>query len=412
MFDNIYSLIKRNSDINRVSLTFFIIGIIALIQAFNSIVLGRILSEEDFGLYSFLFTTIVPLLSAVIILGQPISIVRFFSKYNFSDYKWKKYLKYVSIVFTILILFSITVIGIFYNLDISNYIYLFTAVLSFSILNIIASFYRTRKKFYKAILLERIAPPVFLILLVISLLVGLSEINYILIFKTISYFLPFLIIFFFFIKNKSGKKKINKNIYSDGLLLWGIGMTMVAIAKIDGFFIVKYLDFKAIAVYSIIFLFTQIYVFASEAIWSIYSQKFSSGYKPNLINFISKIAVIAFLITIFYLTIGRYILHLLFNGKYDHGAYLILPFCIIGCLRLLYLYPSCYFIGKSSSNTLRSFLKLNVLGLVLNIIILIIFIKLFGLLGAVVSGIVIWVYRNVIGYALVHRDAAKAKISS
>ncbi|MHA1381645.1 MAG: lipopolysaccharide biosynthesis protein [Candidatus Helarchaeota archaeon] len=410
MINNIYSFIKKRPDINKVSITFFIIGIIALIQAFNSIILGRILSEEDFGLYSFLFTTIVPLLSMIIVLGQPISIIRYFSKHNFVEYQWKKYLKYISIGFTVLIVSSVVIIGIIYELDLNKYIYLLLSITSFSLLKIIANFYRTRKKFYKAVLLERIAPPVFLFFLIILLIISLFKISYILILKTISYLLPFLIIFFFFIKNKSGKKKINKNIYSDGLLLWGIGMTMVAVSKIDGFFIVKYIDYKAIAVYSIIFLFTQIYVFASEAIWSIYSQKFSSGYRPNLINFIAKIAIVALLISLLYLVVGKHILHLLFNGKYDHGAYLILPFCIIGCLRLLYLYPSCYLIGKSSSSTLKSFLKLNILGTILKVIFLIFFIKMLGLLGAVISGIIIWIYRNVIGYILVIRESGKARV--
>ncbi|MHA1381476.1 MAG: hypothetical protein ACTSRG_24170, partial [Candidatus Helarchaeota archaeon] len=209
-------------------------------------------------------------------------------------------------------------------------------------------------------------------------------------------------------KHKSGSKEIKKSIYSDGLLLWGIGLTMVAIAKIDGFFIVKYMDYKAIAVYSIIFLLTQIYTFASEAIWSIYSQKFSSGYKPNLLDFITKIAVVAFLISVFYLVTGKYILHFLFDGKYDHGAYLIMPFCIIGCLRLSYLYPSCYLIGKSSSRTLKSFLNLNILGIILKLVLLILFIKILGILGAVISGIIIWVYRNIIGYILVNIDADKS----
>jgi len=211
----------------------------------------------------------------------------------------------------------------------------------------------------------------------------------------------------FFKKERNGSREIENTIYFDGLLLWGIGLTFLAINKFDGFFIVKYIDYESIAEYSILFTFTHIYQFACSAIWSVYSQKFSSYYKPNLISFLSKICLIAILISLFYLLVGKPLLHILFNGKYDSSIYLLLPFCVIGCLKLIYLYPSCYLVGKSSSNTLKSFLALNIVGLILKLFFLITFIKYFGLLGAVLSTVVILIYRNVVGYCLVTNDIRK-----
>jgi len=390
---------------NKVSLNFVVIGAIACIQALNTIILGRILSEENFGLFSFLFSSIVPLVSLAVILGQNTSVVRYFSKHNFTDFKWKRYFTNISSAFLVLISIIVLVICIFYRLSTIYYIYLCLAIFSSAILTFVAGFFRSRKRFLTAVFLERISPPIFLILIGLSFILNLHGLKYIVTLKTVSYLAPFsIVIFLFLIKKKNGHKNVEKHIYSDGILLWGLGLTLIAINRFDGFFIVKFIDYKAIAVYSILLAFVQIYDFAAQAIWSVYFQKFSSQYKPNLLRFVPKIGIIAALISLFYLIIGKSLLHLLFNGKYDHGIYLLLPFCIIGCLKLLYIYPSCYLVGKSSSKMLKSFLNVNILGAVLKIVLLVLGIKYFGLLGAALSGIIVWIYRNVVGFYLITKD--------
>jgi len=395
---------------NKIILIFFIIGSIAFIQAFNSIILGRILSKESFGLYSFLFSTIVPLVSSVVILGQNISVIRYFSKYNFLNFRWKSYFRNVSVISFLLISIIVLFICVSYKLSFYYSTYIFIAIFSLVMLTFAAAFLRSRKKFVLATLLESPSAPIFIILIGLSFLLNINDIKPFATLKTVSYLLPFLIAFFLFLKKeRNGSREIENTIYFDGLLLWGIGLTLLAISKFDGFFIVKYIDYESIAEYSILFTFTQIYQFACGAIWSVYSQKFSSHYKPNLISFLSKICLIAISISLFYLLVGKPLLHILFNGKYDSSIYLLLPFCVIGCLRLAYLYPSCYLIGKSSSNTLKSFLALNIVGLILKLFFLITFIKYYGLLGAVLSGIIVLIYRNVVGYCLVTNDIRKKR---
>lgn len=403
MIEKMNSLFK-NIYRNKASSTFIVIGCIACIQALNTIILGRILSKESFGLYSFLFSAIIPLVTSVVILGQNTSVVRYFSKHNFLDFDWKRYVRNISTTFFVLISSIVLIICVFYKLSIIYYLYLCIAIFSSAMLTFIAGFFRSKKKFITAIFLERASPLIFIFLIGLSFILNLERFQYFVTLKTISYLGPFLIVSFLFLKKgKNGSKIIEKKIYSDGLLLWGIALTLLAINRVDSFFIVKIIDYKAVAVYSILLAFVQIYDFATQAIWSVYSQKFSSHYKPSPASFLAKIGIVAALISLFYLIAGKPLLHLLFNGKYDNGIYLLLPLSIIGCLKLIYVYPSCYFIGMSNSKTLKHFFNFNVLGVILKVLLLILFLRYFGLLGAVFSGILIWTYRNIVGYYLIIR---------
>ncbi len=74
---------------------------------------------------------------------------------------------------------------------------------------------------------------------------------------------------------------------------------------------------------------------------------------------------------------------------------------------MMYIYPSCYFVGKSSTKTLKLFLNFNAVGVVLKVVLLIVLIRYFGLTGAVLSGLIIWIYRNGMGYYLVINDIRK-----
>jgi len=382
----------------------------AFIQALNTIIVARVLNKEDFGLYSFLFSSVVPIVVQVVVLGQNSSVVRYFSKYNFQKFQWKKYFGIMAAVFFALMSILVFIICLFYKLNFYYFFCLLLSIFSSAILILISSFLRSRKDFILAIFFERISVPIFLFFIAISFLFNLKDINPFVALKTISYFLPFLIMLFLFFKNeKVGTRKIERSIYSDGLLLWGLGLAVLVITRIDVLFIAKLIDFNAVAVYSIMLMFTQIYDFAYGAVGSVYTQRFSSQYVPHPINFLLKVFGIATVISSFYLLAGRPLLHFLFNGKFDDGMFLLIPFCILGCLKLTYIYPSCYFVGKSKSNSLKLFMNFEVLGIGLKAILLILGLRYFGLLGAATSGILIWIYKNITGYYLMLREESKRR---
>lgn len=387
-------------------MNFLVIGLIASIRALNSVLLGRFLSKDSFGTYSLLFTSIVPLVSFIVILGQQSSILRYFSKQSFLEFRWKRYYRNTSIIFFVLISCIIFAIYLIYNLTLVDLTYLILSIFSFVSLIFIAGFIRSRGKFITSQLLMNISPIFFLFFIGFIFLFYTINLQNVIFLKTLSYIFPFILVFSIFItKNCEGSQNIPKRIYFDGLLLWGIALTQLAINNIDNLLIAKFLNLTAVAEYSIIFLFATLYDFASNAIWSVYSQRFSSNYKPRLKRFLARIFLIILLLSLFYAIAGRLFLHFLFNGKYDSAFHLLLPFCIMGSLKLLHVFPACYFVGKSSSSTLKLVLRFNTFGVMLKIILLIIGIIYLGLLGAVLSGVFVWCYRNIVGYWLVMKDA-------
>lgn len=194
LFQNFYK--------NKVTLIFFIFVSIAFIQTFNSIILGRILSKESFGLYSFLFSTIIPLVSSVVILGQNISVIRYFSKYNFLNFRWKSYFRNLSVIFFLLIFIIVLFICLSYKLSFYYSTYIFIAIFSLVMLTFVAAFFRSRKKFVLATLLESPSALIFIILIGLSFLLNINDIKLFAILKTVSYLLPFLIVFFCFLRKK------------------------------------------------------------------------------------------------------------------------------------------------------------------------------------------------------------------
>jgi len=386
---------------HKVSYNFIIVAFIALIQAFNNIVLGRVLSQDEYGIYAFIFISVVPLLTAVVVLGQNTAVIRFFSERELFHFKWKSYIKTLFLYYIIITVLLAWIITCFYKLSFIYFSYLVVSIFASVVVTLSSSFFRARKYFNIAIFLERISPLLFFIVIVILMLCENNILSLLMIGKVVSIVVPSIILFLYFHYLKEGGKQVKKEIYLEGFLLWIITLTLLAINRVDNLFIVKYIDFKAVAVYSVLICFMQIYDFASTAIWGVYSQKFSTDYQPEIRYFLLKLLLIGLVITFFYITVGSQLLKLLFHAKYDSGAYLIPGFCLIGLLKILYIYPSCYFVGKSSVKTLKVFLYFNIAGVVGKIILLIIGLRLFGLIGGVYSGIVIWIYRNVIGYSLV-----------
>jgi len=395
---------------NKVSINFVIIGAVASLQAVNAIILGRLLSKGEFGFYSFLFTSIVPLVSTVVIFGQNVSVVRYFSNKDLSKYNWKTYYRNVTCLFAFLIIILTSGISFFYKLDRQHYIFLSLAIFSAASLAFSSSFLRAKKRYIASILVERASPPIFIVMILIGLSLGRTGFYNFTVMKTISYAAAFLAVMFLFLfREKSGSEVVKRNIYADGVLLWAIGLTLIAINRVDGFFIARFLNYELLALYSAVFVLVQVYDFAAQAIWSVYSQRFSDDYNARAGKFSLILIIISLAITSFYAIFGKWLLTALFKGKYDAGSHLLLPFCVIGILKVVYMYPACYLVGKSSTTSLKTFLNFNIAGVLLKIVMITILIKHYGLAGVVLSGIIVWGFRNIVGYYIVYKDKRKKK---
>ena len=140
---------------------FLIIGGIAVIQLSNNVILGRSLTKEDFGIYSFIFFNVIRLMSFVFLFGQNNTIIRYFSGKDIGVIAWKQYL-FLFILWIVGPIFVVSYgIVSFYQLNFDFYFIICFGSLMMCSSNLVASFYRAREKFNVAILIQRANPLLF-----------------------------------------------------------------------------------------------------------------------------------------------------------------------------------------------------------------------------------------------------------
>ncbi len=387
---------------------FLIIGGIAFVQILNNVVLGRKLSKEEFGVYSFVFQNIIRVLSVLLIFGQGATILRFFSSRPLEQYKWKDY--YSRFLIILIIPLALVTFGIksFYNLDWFWTIMIFSG--SFFMCNsYLTSFiFRSQAKFNTSVFLDKGHSIVFLAFIgIIYLTKEKITLHNFAILKLISIVWALLFLFYILTKWKQGKQNIDKKVFFEGLTLWELNLTVVVIAQIDTFFIAKLLNYQELALFNIMIAIMQIFEFSRSALFGVYSQKFAKNNNIQIKKFIQAVGVIIILISAFYLISTKFILNILFNGKYNPSYLLVILFTIYGAINLLYVIPSCYLIGQSSKQEMRKMLGLNIVSIIIKVIAIFMLISL-KLEGFLIASIIGQGFRTVAGfYIMLKRKHSK-----
>ena len=114
--------------------------------------------------------------------------------------------------------------------------------------------------------------------------------------------------------------KVGKKIFTEGLALWELSLSVIVFFSIDAIFIPKILSYEALGLYSIITTVMQIYNFANTSLFNIYSQRFSKTKNNNVSGLFKLILLIIISITLFYLLFTNFILSIhterqLYNGQ-------------------------------------------------------------------------------------------------
>ena len=397
-----YNLFLSKFLKNKVVQNFTLIILFAVFQAINNIILGRYLSKEAYGLYSLIFLNIVQVLACFLLFGQNTSIIRYFSSKKIGDYNWRYYLKGLSVFSFVLLLILAMILKWIYALSWTYYFFIVitTTISSFTLL--MSSFLRARKLINRAVFLERMSILFFSLLIGIVYFTNTIEASSVYFLKMFSWLIVLPIVIYMFFKEKNGEKQVENVIFKDGIRLWEISLTMIVMQKIDAFIIPKLLSYAELGLYSVLMLIMQLYFFASTALWNVNSQKFSQKKDLNYKLLWIEIAVISGLLTIFYLFSTKFLLNLFFEGKYQTTIKLVFLFCVYGVLKIIYVVPSSYIIGRSTTNQMRQFFIMNIFSIILKFIIIwLLCVQFsFGLYGFVISSIIAFTMRIIIGFYL------------
>ncbi|MDM7987080.1 MAG: hypothetical protein QUS13_07090, partial [Smithella sp.] len=224
---NFINIKIKDLILHKASQNFIIIAAVAGFQIITNVIVGRELSKDDFGKYSFVFLNVINVLSVLFLFGQPAPILRLLSMNKIEELKWKKVILLFLLTISIPLLIASYIVACYYNLGNMWFIVISVGSFFMCCTLVIGTIIRAQGNFNKAVLIERANPVLFMILLSIVYLTSDVDLFIVSVLKIISMFFGFCYLLYIIVSWKEGKNKISKNIISEGLVLWEMGLTVL-----------------------------------------------------------------------------------------------------------------------------------------------------------------------------------------
>ncbi len=372
---------------------FTIITLIAVLQILTTIILARNLSKTEMGIYRLLLN-IVEIASLLSLFGIDHSFVRFFSSagISFSKYDWIKFLKKFFMASFAIVIFIASIAGLTYKLSFPAILFIVIVTPMIASIFMLSAFLRAMQKYQLAIFINRMNFVLFFIFLsALWIFKNITLVN-VLTFYTFTAILANLIVVCYCLKNiPSGNTQIPLSVIKNGLYYFGNGISLILILQAGPLIIAKMLSYKDLALYTITASIMRIFEFIYDSCYHVLTPYLNVKTNAPAKKIFKVLLLMAFLTAIFYMLAGKMILHLLFKGLYDEGAYLLPLFIAIGTTRILYTLPASIIGGRSSESILRNqfFVMLSIA--ILNIILNYVLINKMALTGAAVANLISWI---------------------
>lgn len=398
-------VLRAGTAPTRVGRVFIIVLAAALLQVVTQTVFARGLSRSDVGLLSLIMGAF-PLLATLAIMGQDSAIVRFFTRPESSEHDARAHARRtLSLSLPIGAVASVAG-ALIYGLTGAAAVTLAVLVLSQNTITVVTSFLRARHRYELAMAATRI--PVIAAALA---LVGLYAADAL----TLNRAFAVLIAAFWIsagvlaaralapggFLERGGSRPVPRSVLKEGLLFFGLSVSFSAMIAMDKLVIAKMMDLSDLAVYATIFTIMKGFDFIFYSVSYVLMPRVNDVARVRLSRLNWQMAVVALAVALGYLLFGRWGVHALYEGRYDAGVYLIVPFALSGVMKLFYSIPSSIIGGRLPSSALRQFLWFNLAGMAVNVALDIALIRSMGLMGAAVATAIAWALRLVGGYAIV-----------
>lgn len=397
-----------NTTSTRVGRVFAIVLASAVLQVVGQTALARTLSKDDVGIVSLLMGAL-PLLSALSLLGQDSSSVRFLTRSDASEFDARRHLRNV-LLFVLPLGVVVALVAVrFYSLAGLAAAAAIALVVSQNTVTMTTSALRARHRYELAMTGARTPVMVTAVGLALVALAGALTLDRALWIVILGYIGTAAIFAVHAARVvPAGVRRVPRSVIQNGFFFLGISVSLSVMVAMDKLVIGRMLPMSELAVYATIFSVMRGFDFI------FYSLSYVLLPRVNVLGSIPMkrlnlaIAAIAVVVTILYLTLGRQVVHLLFVGRYDAGFYLIAPFALSGVLKLFYSVPSSVIGARLPRKALREFLVFNLAGIGLNVALDIVLIASMGLLGAALATAISWAIRLLGGYMVLARHAAHA----
>lgn len=388
----------------RIGKVFIIISISVVFGLAKSIFLARELPKQDYGLFNLLLT-IIAFTYPIALFGQQNAFVRFFSKNELSQYNWIKIVRSIIIASCVTILVALVIFTrIYEELKSLELGFLFVAILGSVIGDLYTSLTRAKGEYEKSIFLQRsiriVFPPVLLVLY------WLQQLNLKTVLISFGIFYCFYSLYIIFDSHRSipaGSQLYPKSAYQDGFLFLGTDISLLVIISIDKFLIAKLTTLEDLAIYFAAFSITRLYELALQAIEYVLMPYSNKMKQIRLTKLLIPIVIMVVLITLFYYLMGPFLMQVLYKGKYNAGISLIPFFCAVGIVHMFYSIPASIIGGRFQQKALKFLLYSNSSLIVVNFLLGILLIQLYGLKGAILATFTVWLLRTVVAFGLLHK---------
>jgi O-antigen/teichoic acid export membrane protein len=376
----------------------------AVLQVVSQTILARSLPKEDVGLVSLLIGTL-PLLSTLSLAGQDAATVRLLSRVDPREYDVPGFVGR-TLALTLPLAAAVALAwGGYYALSGLALAAAVVLVVSQNTVAVVTSVVRAAHRYEVAIAGTRL--PIIGTAVLLALLLVLGRLS-------LASALGALIAayagaaFFLVGRRRSlgpgGGTAVPTSVTREGFFLLGLGLSYSLMISLDKLVIGKLLPYSDLAVYATVFAVMKGFDFLFHSINYVLMPRVNTMERVRLARLNVPIAGLAVVVLAAYLLFGDDVVHLLYGGGYDQGAYLILPFALSGVAKLFYSVPSSVIGGRMPRPALREFLWLNTGGIAVNLALDLILIRSHGLLGVAVATAIAWGLRLAGGYVVVARN--------
>jgi len=374
------------------------------LQIVTQTLLARSLPKTQVGLISLLLGAL-PILTTLSMAGQGASAVRFLSKSARGTYDTAAHVRRIlALVLPLGVVAALGGAG-FYGLGWGLGLVLVALVVSQNTAVTVSSVLRAEHRYELAMTAMHLPAMAAAVVLIVLRLSGALTYTSVVVTFGVAFLLSACLIAVRGTRTiGTGGKAVPRSVVREGLFLLGLNISFAVMVSVDKLIIAKMLPYAELAVYASIFTIMRGFDFLFYSISYVLMPRVNVLQKIRLRQYNLLIAGLACVVTVVYLILGDDIVSFLYEGRYDEGAYLILPFALSGIAKLFYSVPSSVIGGRLPRPALKQFLWFNLAAVVVNIVLDVIMIRAMGLMGAAIATAIAWGLRLVGGYIIIARN--------
>lgn len=389
-----------------------ILVIIGSLASFASnILLGRTLSQEDFGVFS-LFRSVMFLLPVLAFLGYGNAMIRFAKENDFSTTNWKPSLQKINILGAGIMFIAAIVVQRIYPFSFVQSIFLGIAAWMFARVMNTNSILRINGKMVLGQFTILVWRYVFFITLLVTLTWYEISIEKVLILFFLSFALMFVVAKIIENRISVGSKIVSlKEIYRYGSTFFLINIFSILMIQLDKLIISLNQGSVAVGIYvGVSLIALTVFNLAGTTIGYVLMPHFANGNKIILREFL----LYFLLIPLTLLTVSLFWLEaintFIFDYKYSGNTHLLYLSVGIGIMQYYHNIIEFSLGGLSAESTLKTYLWSILISIILLIFCSVYFAESYNLNGIVFGCLIAWIVKNIIGMILLGNIFHQRKI--